>query len=87
MMALYDGDQDLALAAFEQYLTATDPWMRAMARLYRASCTSTLGRLGGSVEEDCRVALAEFRAIGDKWGRAIASAQLAEFTELRRGGT
>jgi predicted ATPase/DNA-binding SARP family transcriptional activator len=83
MMALYDGDQDLALAAFEQYLTATDPWMRAMARLYRASYTSTLGRLGGSVEEDCRAALAEFRALGDKWGRAIASAQLAEFTELR----
>jgi predicted ATPase/DNA-binding SARP family transcriptional activator len=83
MMALFDGDQELALTAFEQYLSSPDPWMRAMARLYRSSYTSTLGRLGGSVEEDCRVALAEFRALGDKWGRAIALAQLAEFTELR----
>jgi predicted ATPase len=83
MMALLDGDQDLALAAFEHYLTAPDPWMRAMARLYRSSYARTLGRLSGSVEEDCRVALAEFRALGDKWGRAITLAQLAEFTELR----
>ena len=83
MVALLDGDQDLALAAFEQYLTAPDPWMRAMARLYRSSYSRTLGRLGGSAEEDCRVALAEFRALGDNWGRAIALAQLAEFTELR----
>jgi len=83
MMALFDGDQDLALTTWEHYLTAPDPWMRAMARLYRSSYTSTLGRLGRSVEEDCRAALAEFRALGDKWGWSIALAQLAEFTELR----
>jgi predicted ATPase/DNA-binding SARP family transcriptional activator len=83
MMALYDGDQELALSAFEHYLMAPDPWMRAMARLYRSSYTSTLGRIGEAVEADCRAALEEFREIGDKWGRAIALAQLAEFTELR----
>jgi predicted ATPase/DNA-binding SARP family transcriptional activator len=83
MMALYDGDQEVALSAFERYLTAPDPWMRAMARLYRSSYTSSLGRTGQAVEADCRAALEEFRVIGDKWGRAIALAQLAEFTELR----
>jgi hypothetical protein len=82
MLALYDGDHESALASFERYLTVPDPWMRAMARLYRASYRSTLGTMDG-VEEDCRVALDEFRAIGDKWGRAIALAQLAEYTELR----
>jgi hypothetical protein len=64
-------------------MAAPDPWMRAMARLYRSSYTSTLGRMGHTVEEDCRVALEEFRALGDKWGRTISLAQLAEFTELR----
>jgi len=54
-----------------------------MARLYRSSYTSTLGRIGGSVEADCRAAAEEFRVLGDKWGQAIAQAQLAEFTELR----
>jgi predicted ATPase/DNA-binding SARP family transcriptional activator len=83
MMALYDGDQELALSAFERYLASPDPWMRAMARLSRSSYTSTLGRIGEAVEADCRGALEEFREIGDKWGRAIALAQLAEFTELR----
>jgi ATP/maltotriose-dependent transcriptional regulator MalT len=54
-----------------------------MARLYRSSYTSSLGRIGQAVEDDCRAALEEFRVMGDKWGRAIALAQLAEFTELR----
>jgi hypothetical protein len=35
------------------------------------------------VEADCRAAAEEFRAIGDKWGRAITLAQIAEYTELR----
>jgi predicted ATPase/DNA-binding SARP family transcriptional activator len=82
MMGLYDGDEELALSTFERYLTAPDPWMRAMARLYRASYNGTLGRMAG-VEEDCRAALEEFRVLGDKWGMAITLAQLAEFTELR----
>jgi hypothetical protein len=82
MMGLYDGDEELALSTFERYLTAPDPWMRAMARLYRASYHGTLGRMDG-VEEDCRAALEEFRVLGDKWGMAITLAQLAEFTELR----
>ncbi len=82
IMALYDGDQDRALALFNRYLTAPDPWMRAMARLYRSSYGSTLGTMEGT-EEDCRGALEEFRALGDKWGMAITLAQLAELTELR----
>ncbi len=82
MVALYDGNEELALATFDRYMTSPDPWMRAMARLYRGSYTSTLGRMDG-VEADCRAALEEFRALGDTWGTAITLAQLAEFTEMR----
>jgi hypothetical protein len=82
LVALYDGNETLALSTFERYMSAPDPWMRAMARLYRASYTSTLGQMDG-VEADCGAALEEFRALGDKWGTAITLAQLAEFTEMR----
>jgi predicted ATPase/DNA-binding SARP family transcriptional activator len=81
IMALYDGDSDRALRQFERYMTVPDPWMRAMARVYRASYLSNLGQMDG-VEADCRTAVEEFRALGDKWGMALALAQLAEFTEL-----
>jgi ATP/maltotriose-dependent transcriptional regulator MalT len=82
MMALYDGDADRALRHFELGMTASDTWMRAMARVYRASYLGSLGRMDG-VEADCRAALEEFRALGDKWGMALSLAQLAEFSELR----
>jgi hypothetical protein len=83
MLALYDGDHELAMSWFERCLTAPDPWVRAMGRLYRGSYSSTLGRVGEGAEEDCRAALAEFRALGDTWAMAVTLAQLAEFTEIR----
>jgi hypothetical protein len=82
MAALYDGNAELALSTFERYTTSPDPWMRAMARLYRCSYRSTLGDMDRG-EAGCREALEEFRAIGDRWGTAITLAQLAEFTEMR----
>jgi hypothetical protein len=82
MMALFDGDADRALRQFERYMTVPDRWMRAMARVYRASYLTNLGRMAG-VEADCRAALDEFRAMSDRWGMALTLAQLAEFTELR----
>jgi hypothetical protein len=62
-------------------MTVPDPWMRAMARVYRASYLGNLGQMDG-VEADCRAAAEEFRALGDKWGMALTLAQLAEFSEL-----
>ena len=41
-----------------------------------------MGRPDGA-EDDLRVALREYRAIGEQWGSAIALTELAEFTELR----
>jgi hypothetical protein len=78
MLALYDGDSGRALRQFERYMTVPDPWMRAMARVYRASYLGNLGQMDG-VEADCRAAMEEFRALGDQWGMALTLAQLAEF--------
>jgi predicted ATPase/DNA-binding SARP family transcriptional activator len=83
MIAMYDGDPERSLAQLERYLTVDDPWLRAMALLYRASYSSTLGRLDAATEADCAAALAGFRKLGEKWGTAITLTQLAEFTELR----
>ena len=82
ILAQYDGNYEHAMAQFERYAGARDPWLRAMGRLYRASFASTLGRLDGT-EDDCRAGITEFRALGEKWGTALALTQLVEFTELR----
>ena len=82
LLAQYDGDQEKALTIFERYAAATDPWLRAMGRLYRASYAGALGRLDGT-EEDCHAALALFRELGETWGTAITLTQIAEFVELR----
>ena len=82
MLALYDGNHEAAIGAFEPYLTVPDPWMRAMARLYRGSYTGGLGIME-NVEEDCQAALADFRALGDDWGVSVTLAQLVEYKQLR----
>jgi predicted ATPase/DNA-binding SARP family transcriptional activator len=82
MLAMFDGDYESALAGFERFTTAEDPWLRAMGLLQRASYGSGLGRMDGS-EADCLTALREFRALGEIWGTAITLTQLAEFAELR----
>jgi predicted ATPase/DNA-binding SARP family transcriptional activator len=82
MLTLYDGDSELALAQFERFSTAPDPWVRAWGSLYRASNRSSLGLMDGT-EADCLAALREFRSLGEFWGTAITLAQLAEFAELR----
>jgi predicted ATPase/DNA-binding SARP family transcriptional activator len=87
MITLYDGEHERSLAQFDKYLTVDDPWLRAMALLYRASYSSTLGRLDATTEADCAAALAEFRKLGEKWGTAITLTQLAEFAELRADHT
>jgi predicted ATPase/DNA-binding SARP family transcriptional activator len=78
----YDGVTDQAQEHFERYLTAQDPWLRAMGKVYVSSYAITLGRLDGA-EDLCRDGLAELRALGEQWGVAIALTQLGEFTELR----
>ena len=78
----YDGVTDQAQKQFELYVTARDPWLRAMGKIYLSSYAISLGRLDGA-ENLCRDGLAELRALGEQWGVAVALTQLGEFTELR----
>jgi predicted ATPase/DNA-binding SARP family transcriptional activator len=76
------GERERAQDWYERHAMARDPWLRAMGMLYRASHASELGRLAGA-EQDLRVALREFRGLGEKWGTALVLTTLADFTELR----
>jgi predicted ATPase/DNA-binding winged helix-turn-helix (wHTH) protein len=78
----YDGATDQAQQQFERYITARDPWLRAIGQVYLSSYAQSLGKLDGA-EDNCRAGLAELRALGEQWGVAMALTQLAEFTELR----
>ena len=78
----YDGDTDAAQKYFEQYRNSGDPWLRATSKVFNASYAQSLGQLDGA-EQSCRDGLAELRAMGEKWGVAMAQTQLAEFTEMR----
>jgi predicted ATPase/DNA-binding SARP family transcriptional activator len=78
----YDGETDQAQRQFERYITAGDPWLRAVGQVYLSAYGQSLGQLDGA-EDSCRAGLAELRALGEQWGVAMALTQLAEFTELR----
>jgi predicted ATPase/DNA-binding SARP family transcriptional activator len=82
LLMQYDGDTDLAQVQFERHITARDPWLRAVGRVYLSTYAQSLGALDGA-EDHCRVGLAEMRDLGEQWGVAMALTQLAEFTELR----
>jgi predicted ATPase/DNA-binding SARP family transcriptional activator len=78
----YDGATDLAQRRYERYASARDPWLRAMGEINLSANGIALGQLDGA-EGRGRAGLAGFRALGEKWGVAVALTQLTEFTELR----
>jgi hypothetical protein len=82
LISQYDGGTELAQRQFERYLSARDPWLRAIGKISHSSYAMSLGTLDGA-EKQCRAGLAEMRALGEQWGVAMALTQLAEFTELR----
>jgi tetratricopeptide (TPR) repeat protein len=82
LLMQYDGDTDQAQQQFERYISASDPWLRAIGQVYLSTYGQSLGQLEGA-EASCRAGLAELRALGEQWGVAMALTQLAEFTELR----
>ncbi|GAB3870771.1 hypothetical protein GCM10029964_005880 [Kibdelosporangium lantanae] len=70
--------QDAYLTAFEPLLDNEDPWVRALARLQLGKMRIMLGH--GDEEPDAylEAALAEFRAIGERWGISFALTELAD---------
>ncbi|MEV0247094.1 BTAD domain-containing putative transcriptional regulator [Nocardia sp. NPDC050712] len=65
------------LPAWEALLSDPDPWVRAMGRLHLGKIRIQLGDGGPEADEYLSAAVAEFRAIGDRWGISFARTELA----------
>ncbi|HET7012867.1 MAG TPA: BTAD domain-containing putative transcriptional regulator [Streptosporangiaceae bacterium] len=66
------------LPAFEPLLDNEDPWVRAQARLLLGKMRIVLGQEGQVAEAYLERALAEFRALGERYGISLALTELAE---------
>ncbi len=66
------------LSAWESVLDNEDPWVRALARLQLGKMQSMLGQGGRDAEANLELALAEFRALGERFGISFALSELAE---------
>ncbi len=71
------------LAAWEPLLTEDDPWVRALARLQLGKMRIMLGQDGQDAEAYLEMALAEFRALGERWGISFALTELADRIAVR----
>ncbi|MBF9071945.1 AfsR/SARP family transcriptional regulator [Streptacidiphilus fuscans] len=69
---------DQLLSAWEPLLQDDDPWVRALARLHLGKTRILLGDGGPEGETHLQAALAEFRAIGERFGISFALSELAE---------
>jgi predicted ATPase/DNA-binding SARP family transcriptional activator len=74
---------DAVLAAFEPLLDNDDPWVRALARLQLGKMRVMLGEAGPDADAFLEMALAEFRAIGERWGISFALTELADRIAVR----
>jgi len=71
------------LPAFEPLLTDDDPWVRALGRLHLYRMRIMLGRDGRDVDAHLEMALAGFRALGERWGTSYALTELANRIAMR----
>jgi predicted ATPase/DNA-binding SARP family transcriptional activator len=69
---------DAFLPAWEPLLHNEDPWVRALARLQLGKMRIMLGQGGRDVDAYLELALAEFRALGERFGISIALTELAD---------
>jgi predicted ATPase/DNA-binding SARP family transcriptional activator/tetratricopeptide (TPR) repeat protein len=74
---------DAFLPAWESLLDYEDPWVRALARLQLGKMRIVLGQGGRDADAYLEMALAEFRAIGERWGISFALTELADRIAVR----
>ena len=74
---------DAFLPAWESLLDNEDPWVRALARLQLGKMRIMLGQGGRDADAYLEMALAEFRAIGERWGISFALTELADRIAVR----
>ena len=69
---------DAFLPAWEPLLDNEDPWVRALARLHLGKMRIMLGQGGRDADAYLETALAEFRALGERFGISFALTELAD---------
>ena len=74
---------DAFLPAWESLLDNEDPWVRALARLQLGKMRIVLGQGGRDADAYLEMALAEFRALGERWGISFALTELADRIAMR----
>ncbi|WP_103883653.1 BTAD domain-containing putative transcriptional regulator [Actinacidiphila yanglinensis] len=74
---------DAFLPAFEPLLDDEDPWVRALARLHLGKMRIMLGQGGRDADAYLEMALAEFRALGERFGISFALSELADRIAVR----
>src|SRR5258708_38936617 len=74
---------DAFLPAFEPLLDDEDPWARALARLQLGKMRIMLGQDGRDADAYLEMALAEFRALGERFGISFALTELADRIAVR----
>jgi predicted ATPase len=74
---------DAFLPAWESLLDNEDPWVRALARLQLGKMRIMLGQGGRDADAYLARALADFRAIGERWGISFALTELADRIAVR----
>ncbi|MGH3215143.1 MAG: ATP-binding protein, partial [Trebonia sp.] len=74
---------DEVLTAWELLLSDQDPWVRAIARLQLGKMRIMLGQGGREADVYLEAALAEFRALGERFGISFALTELADRIAVR----
>lgn len=74
---------DAALSAFEPLLADEDPWVRAVARLQLGKMRIQFGHGDRDADALLETAVAEFRALGERWGTSFALTELADRIAVR----
>ncbi|MFY9848898.1 MAG: BTAD domain-containing putative transcriptional regulator, partial [Trebonia sp.] len=74
---------DAVLTAWELLLSDQDPWVRAIARLQLGKMRIMLGQGGREADVYLETALAEFRALGERFGISFALTELADRIAVR----
>ncbi|QWF78948.1 hypothetical protein HUW46_02348 [Amycolatopsis sp. CA-230715] len=72
-----------AVSAWEPLLDNEDPWVRALATLQAGKMRIMLGQDVAAARAHVEAALAGFRAIGERFGIALALSLLAELLAMR----
>jgi predicted ATPase/DNA-binding SARP family transcriptional activator len=71
------------LTAWEPLLDSEDPWVRALARFHLGKMRIALGQGGRDADLYLELALAEFRALGERFGMSLALTELADRIAMR----